>query len=76
MASVIHQKQKEYIIRSKFSLVLFDFIMKMQMINTAELKKKGRAEKNLKRLQTLLNWALVSLQVGTFTLAATLKTIV
>ena len=56
--------------------MLFDFIMKMQMINTAELKKKGRAEKNLKRLQTLLNWALVSLQVGTFTLAATLKTIV
>jgi hypothetical protein len=50
--------------------------MKMQMINTAELKKKGRAEKNLKRLQTLVNWALVSLQVGTFTLAATLKTIV
>lgn len=46
------------------------------MMNTAELKKKGRAEKNLKRLQTLLNWALVSLQVGTFTLAATLKTIV
>lgn len=56
--------------------MLFDFIIKMQMINTAELKKKGRAEKNLNRLQTLVNWALVSLQVGTFTLAATLKTIV
>ena len=56
--------------------MLFDFIMKMQMMNTAEAKKKGRAEKNLKRLQTLLNWALVSLQVGTYTLAATLKTIV
>ena len=44
------------------------------MMNTTLLKKKGRAEKNLKRLQTLLNWARVSLQVGTYTLAATLKT--